>query len=130
MNVRFAPKTEIPALRAVVFFVIFICIAASANSLRLAFLGDFVTALIGLAIWIPLAVGLWKLKKMARGATILMLWYVVIIVPLGMINPFAAINDYGPNPPNVWSLAAWIYPCVVIALCVLHILGKYKKEFT
>ena len=63
MNVRFAPKTEIPALRAVVFFVIFICIAASANSLRLAFLGNFVTALIGLAIWIPLGLDFGSLRK-------------------------------------------------------------------
>jgi hypothetical protein len=58
-----------------------------------------------------------------------MLWFFVIAIPLGTLNPFAAMNDYGPNPPSVWELAAKVYAGVAVAVFALHILGKYKSEF-
>jgi hypothetical protein len=77
-----------------------------------------------------LAAGLLRRSASARTFTVWVLWFIVIVVPFGMINPFAAINGRGPPFPDVWDLVIWIYPCVAAALVVLHILGKHKKEFT
>lgn len=76
-----------------------------------------------------LGLGLWLRQHIARIFALAILWFVVIVVPVGMINPFAAMDGYGPNPPSVWSLVLQIAPWVVASLFVIHVLGKYKHEF-
>ncbi|MEP7157558.1 MAG: hypothetical protein ABI905_17380 [Betaproteobacteria bacterium] len=122
-------RTRSHSLRVVIVVLTLLFIAASLLSLITVANGDVVRGLIGLAIFIPLAWGLWTLNNAARIGTCVLLWYVAIIVPCGAINPFAAINDYGPNSPDVWTLVAYIYPCVALAVLCLHVLGKHKSEF-
>lgn len=51
-------------------------------------------------------------------------------MPFGIINPFAAINDFGPVPPSAGELIVfWVLPWVAPGLFGIHILGKYKTEF-
>jgi hypothetical protein len=58
------------------------------------------------------------------------LWLVVFIVPLGTINPFAAMDELGPSHPPLWELIVFrIAPWVVPSLFAIHVLGKYKGEF-
>jgi hypothetical protein len=84
-----------------------------------------VTAILSLL----LAVGLWHRLHAARLFVLVVLWFVVIVVPIGVINPFAAMDSYGNSPPSVWALIFKVAPWVVGSLFVIHVLGKYKREF-
>jgi hypothetical protein len=79
---------------------------------------------------VPLAFGLWLLNPAARVLALAVLWFVVFVVPLGTINPFAAMDELGPSPPPLWELLVfWVAPWVVPSLFAIHVLGKYKSEF-
>lgn len=95
----------------------------------LVFLEGAYLSLAGVLFWSVLAVGLIQLHSWARMLVVVMLWFAIIIVPLGLINPFAAMNDYGPYPPSVWVLSIWVYSGVAAAVLVLHLLGTYKSNF-
>jgi hypothetical protein len=95
----------------------------------------FAAALSGNAVPMPvvstllaiLLVGLWRLTEWARkvltGAVVLL----AIIVPVGIINPFAAMDM--AEPPPVGQLAIWLYiPCAV-GLVYVYLLGRYRSEF-
>ncbi len=125
----FLPKTKSIALRAVIVLLTILLACAIINGVRMALLGIYVPVVVSLCIWLPLAYGLWNLKNAARVGISILLWWVAIVVPVGMINPFAAINGPGPPFPDVWDLAMLVYPCAAVALVALHVLGKYKKEF-
>lgn len=76
-----------------------------------------------------LGIGLWLRLHAARGTALVILWFVAIFLPLGLINPFAAMDNPDPNPPSAWHLAFLIYPWVAVSLFVIHVLGKHKGEF-
>jgi hypothetical protein len=80
---------------------------------------------------IPFAVfswGMWRLKKWARWFTVIVLWFCVIVVPVGLLNPFAAMEWQGGAPR--WEvLAFWVALGVVLGLFLLHVLGRHKAEF-
>jgi len=95
-----------------------------------ALAGQPLIGLFAVAFWVPLAIGLWVLNPAARVIALAGLWLVIIVVPLGVINPFAAMDELGPNPPPVWELLVyWVAPWVVPALIAIHVLGKHKGEF-
>ena len=77
--------------------------------------------------WAPLPWGLWILHPVARKASVALLWLVVIVLPIGPINPFAAMDRvvYG----SLWEVAIPIYGIVAAALFCIHVLAKYKEEF-
>lgn len=82
-----------------------------------------------IGLFVLLGVGLWLRLHVARALTLVILWFVAIFLPLGLINPFAAMDNPDPNPPSALHLALLIYPWVAAALLVIHILGKHKGEF-
>lgn len=92
-------------------------------------MGGQLQGLVTAAFFLLLGLGLWLRQHIARIFVLVMLWFVVIVIPIGLINPFAAMNDYGPNPPPVSHLVLQIAPWVVASLFVIHVLGKYKHEF-
>jgi hypothetical protein len=74
------------------------------------------------------AVGLWLRHPIARQSALIFLWFIVVIIPMGTINPFFAMDM--PNPPPAWRLIAFfVLPWVVPALFAIHILDKHKNEF-
>jgi hypothetical protein len=77
-----------------------------------------------------LGLGLWLRQHIARIFALLMLWFVVIVVPLVMFNPFAALDGaYGPNSPPAGTIILQPMPWVVASLFAIYVLGKYKHEF-
>ena len=64
--------------------------------------GEPLYGVVAVVFWVPLAIGLWLLNPVARLVATGVLWFVVVVVPLGTINPFAAMDELGPNPPPVW----------------------------
>jgi len=124
---RYLPPTGHRLLLSVVAllaaFYAFSAVALALNTVR---------APISLAVALPFAAlswGMWRLKRWARWITVPALWFCVIIVPIGVLNPFAAMEWEGGAPP--WeTLAAWVALGIVIGLSFLHVLGKHRADFT
>jgi hypothetical protein len=124
---RYLPPTDDRLLLCVVMLLaaFYACVSAllAMNAVR---------APISLAVALPfaaLSLGMWRLKRWARWSTILALWFCVIVVPIGVLNPFAAMEWEGGAPP--WeTLALWVGIGIVIGLGILHVLGKHRAAFT
>ncbi len=92
--------------------------------------GDYVAGALGISFWTLLAAGLWLRLPPARWTALAILWPIVFIIPLGTINPFAAMDELGPYPPPVWRLLLFhVAPWVIPSLFAIHVLGKYKSAF-
>jgi hypothetical protein len=123
---RFLPKTRTPSLLFVILALcgillyLFTSAIVSRNFFRVGF---------ALIIFAPLGVGLWLQFNFSRailaGATL----FLAILLPVGLINPFAASDYFPRSPPDVWDLALDVYPWTVVGLIVVHVLEKYKSQF-
>jgi hypothetical protein len=125
-------KTQSLAFKATVLLLISGLVALAIRVIVSAFHGaspyGSVILVLGLLV---AAVGLWRLKDWARALVVIFIWLLLIVgVPLGGINPFAAMDELGPNPPSAWQLAASIFPRVALGIFVLYILGKHRREFS
>ena len=111
------------------------CVAAALAAfyglLAIAMAINVARAPISLGIALGFAVlswGMWRLKKWARWISVFALWFCVIVIPVGALSPFAAM-DWQGGAPRWEVLASWIAAGIALGLFVLHILGKHKKEF-
>ncbi len=125
----FSPS-EIPELRWTLIALVFACAWVIFRSALRVFDGDYLEGLLGITFWLLLATGLWLRIIIARWVALAILWAIVIIIPLGTINPFAAMDELGPYPPPVWKLLLfYVSPWVIPSLFAIHVLGKYKQTF-
>jgi hypothetical protein len=75
-----------------------------------------------------LAWGTWTLSRFARWVTIIWIWVMVVVMPLGVVGSLATPNPQGPQP--YWgAMLAAITPLLVAGLFFLHVFGKHKREF-
>ncbi len=75
-----------------------------------------------------LALGMWSLARFARWVTVIWLWVMVLVLPLGVLTSEADPQSPGGSP--YWgSLLAGITPLVVLGLFFIYVLGKHKREF-
>jgi hypothetical protein len=125
---KLLPATDTTLLRWTLVALCIACTWLAVQGFQLVFAGEL-RGLVTVGFSLLLGTGLWMRLHVARLLALVILWFVVIFVPLGMINPFAAMDVYGPNPPSVWRLVMQIAPWVVVSLFVIHVLGKYKSEF-
>jgi hypothetical protein len=127
---KLLPATDKPVLRWTLVALAVGCIWSAARSIQLALGGAYFSGVLAVALWLPLAVGLWRCHPAARVVAKAVLWLIVIIVPFGIVNPFAAMDELGPNPPPVAELLLfWVAPWVIPSLLAIHVLGKYAAEF-
>lgn len=123
-------KTTPPPLKVVLTALIVGCMLLVASSIQNALSGVYLPMLFAVTFWLPLAWGLWHLRPLARKTAQALLWLLIVILPIGVINPFAAIDGaFSPDTP-LWQLALSVFGAVAMALFALHILGKYKLEFS
>ncbi len=126
---KILPSTQFPLLRWTLLVLVAGCVWLAIRDLQLAFSGELLYGVLALGLWVPLAIGLWLRYSVARWVAIVVLWVVAVAVPLGTVNPFAAMDELGPNPPPLWQLLIKVAPWVIGPLFAVHVLGKYKKEF-
>ena len=74
-----------------------------------------------------LAWGMWTLSRFARWVTLIWVWVMVIVMPLGVVGPFSA--QVAPDAPYWGSMLAAITPFVVLGLFFILVFGKHKREF-
>ena len=122
------PSANSRTLRWTLFSLALACLWPVARGVMLIAAGQL-QGLLTIGFFALLGAGLWLRLRVARGLALVILWFVAIFLPLGLINPFAAMDNPAPNPPSAWHLALLIYPWVVVSLFAIHVLGKYKDEF-
>lgn len=122
------PDVKSPLLRFALYMLISVCLWLIVSAAQMAFSGRLLPLFISLFLWAPLAWGLWRLHPLARKVAVILLWLIVIVLPIGLINPFAAMD--GLVSGKLQDVAVPVYGAVAVALFVLHILGKYKSEFS
>ena len=125
---RLLPSTRSQLLSWTLLALVLACAWFALHGVQLV-IGGQLQGLVTATFFLLLGLGLWLRQHIARIFVLVMLWFVVIVVPVGMINPFAAMDDYGPSPPSVWHLVLQIAPWVIASLFAIHVLGKYKHEF-
>ena len=104
--------------------------AAFYGAIAIAFAANLMDRPVGLILaplFALLAWGTWTLSRFARWVTILWIWLMVILMPLGLIGSTGP-NGQGGEP--YWgAMLAAVTPLVVAGLFFLHVFGKHKREF-
>lgn len=123
-------KLSSPALKGVLLLLILGCLWLAASAVGEAIRGNGFPLGVALLLWLPLAWGLWRLHPLARRVAVVLLWLVVIVLPIGIINPFAAMDGAVDIGQPLWRLVVPVFGGVAVALFMLHILGKHKAQFS
>jgi hypothetical protein len=123
-------NTDSPAaLKTVLIVLIAGCMLLAVSAILQALSGRLLPLLIAALLWLPLAWGLWRMRPLARKIAVALLWLIAVVLPIGVINPFAAMDGAIDINTPIWQLALPVFGLVGLALFALHILGKYKTEF-
>ena len=123
---RYLPKARSRMLALAVALM-----AAFYAAVAVAFAVNVMKQPVGLLIaplFALLAWGIWTLSRAARWVTVIWIWVMVIVMPLGVIGPFSS-QGAAADAPYWGSLLAAITPLVVAGLFFLVVLGKHKREF-
>jgi putative effector of murein hydrolase LrgA (UPF0299 family) len=82
----------------------------------------------GILFWLPLTFGLWRLKNIARVVSLVIQWILFVIIPVGVLNPFAAMENAWGNTPT-WVLLSLV---LVVGSCncyAIFVLTNMKDQF-
>jgi hypothetical protein len=116
----------LPDTRSRLLAVAAALIAAFYAALAVAFAAGVMQRPVGLVLaplFALLAWGIWKLSRFARWVTVIWIWIMVLVMPLGLVGPVA------PGAPPWGALLAAITPFVAAGLFFLYAFGKHKREF-
>ncbi|HXF80957.1 MAG TPA: hypothetical protein VN598_18965 [Usitatibacter sp.] len=124
------PHTPSKALLATVLALVLLFVALAVSGLAsYSRNGDLVEIIVA-AVFTLVAVGLWKLNRFARGASVLFLWLLLLAVPFGVMGPLMQADMHAAG--RSFDLTrALLLGIPVMALCVaaLYILHRHKAEF-
>ncbi|HEX7557713.1 MAG TPA: hypothetical protein VF386_00885 [Usitatibacter sp.] len=127
MNERLTMWRYLPKARSRLLAFAAAAMAAFYAAIGIAFAANLMDRPVGLLIaplFALLAWGIWTLSRFARWVTIIWIWLMVILMPLGLISS----SGQGAQP--YWgAMLAAITPLVVAGLFFLHVFGKHKREF-
>lgn len=119
-----------PALKAVLIFLVAGCLLLIASAIQRALSGAYLPLLFAAVLWAPLAWGLWTRRPLARKVALALLWLIIVVLPIGVINPFAAMDGAISLDTPLWQLAVPVYGGVAAALFAVHVLIKHNAAFS
>lgn len=117
---RYLPRAQsrLLAVAAALIAAFYVALAAGfALQVMARPVGLILAPLFALLAW-----GMWSLSRFARWVTIIWLWVLVVILPIGVFTPRAEGVYWG-------ALLAGITPLVVAGLFFIYVFGKHKREF-
>lgn len=123
------PSAQALEFRLVQGGLIAALLALSASALVDALAGRWLPLVLALVFWLPLAWGLWRRHRLARLGVLAVLWLLLGVLPLGVLNPFAAIDGALPLDMPLWRLALPVFALVAVVLFLIHVLDKYRAVF-
>lgn len=116
-------------LRWVVTLLCAFYLAEAAGGIRLA-LSHPLYAVIALCFWLPLAIGLWLMNRIARMVALVIHWMLFVLIPFGLLNPFADMDHtFGRVPPPLWLLLTVVLALGTLNCLALFYLLKFKEQF-
>ncbi len=126
------PATQIRPLRWCIVLLCAGCAWQTWIDLTWVLQGEYVYGILAL-VWIAVGVGLWRLRAAARDVAQVLIWLVLLLAPLDSLNPFASMEEFGPDPGNLPStlyvVLVYVLPWMIAGVCSLHVLGLYRQEF-
>ena len=123
------PSAQALEFRLVQGGLIAALLALSASAVVDALVGRWLPLVLALVFWLPLAWGLWRRHRLARLGVLAVLWLLLGVLPLGVLNPFAAIDGALPLDMPLWRLALPVFALVAVVLFLIHVLDKYRAVF-
>lgn len=123
------PSAQALEFRLVQGGLIAALLALSASAVVDALAGRWLPLVLALVFWLPLAWGLWRRHRLARLGVLAVLWLLLGVLPLGVLNPFAAIDGALPLDMPLWRLALPVFALVAVVLFLIHVLDKYRAVF-
>jgi hypothetical protein len=118
------PDTRIPLLRATVIFLALLCMLAALASLLTVLLPHSRFAVLGVPLFTAFAHGLWKLRRAARIAGIVVLVLALLITVFGGLGSLMESTTLSKA-----EVLAWMSPFAAVEMFCLYVLDKYKSEF-
>ena len=125
------PKTEFVFLRWAVATMVALCSWFAILGIRQAILGSPIPGFLMIAIWLTIAVGLYRLMQWGRWLALAVLWLLVFFTlsPFGEMSTLAMINGEAPPLPIWHELARYIAPFGIASLFFIEVLYAYRNEF-
>lgn len=124
------PHTNSRLLLGTVLALVLACLLGAANALAHFVERREVGSLVEGTALVLLGFGLWRLNRFARGACVFLLWCIVIVLPLGIFNPFMMADMAAKSRSlDLTRALLLIVPIVALSLGALHVLAKHKAEF-
>ena len=80
-------------------------------------------------LWLPITVGLWRLRQMGRWVALVILWSMVFMVPYGELSIWTLINAAAPPGPIWEPLIFRVAPFAIPAAFAIELLYAYRSEF-
>ena len=121
----------LPKARSRLLAVAAALMAAFYAALAIAFALNVMKQPVGIVIsplFALLAWGMWTLSRFARWVSVIWMWVMVIVMPLGVVVPISAPGASGGAP--YWgAMLAAITPLVVLGLFFILVFGRHKREF-
>ena len=99
-----------------------IAVALALNVMRMP-VGLLLAPLFALLAW-----GMWSLSRFARWVTLVWLWTLVLLLPIGIFMPPPA-EEVRDGFTHWGARLAAVAPVVSLALFFVHVFGKHKREF-
>lgn len=124
-----SPSAQALEFRLIQGGLIAALLALSASAVVDALAGRWLPLVLALVFWLPLAWGLWRRHRLARLGVLAVLWLLLGVLPLGVLNPFAAIDGALPLDMPLWRLALPVFALVAVVLFLIHVLDKYRAVF-
>lgn len=126
---KFLPQTNIITLRIVVVSTCLLYMAEFTYWLRNISSSPIPSIILAFGFWVPLAVGLWLLKYVARMVALGFHWLLFFLIPFGILNPYAALDHAWGTTPE-WELFLIVVALGTANCYVIYILDKHKDQFT
>jgi hypothetical protein len=124
-------KTEFVFLRWTVAAMVVLCAWSAILGVREAISGSLIAGLLGLVIWLTIAVGLCRLMQWGRWLALAVLWLLVLFTlsPFGEMSTLAMINGDAPPLPIWQELVRYIAPFGIVSIFFIEVLYAYRNEF-
>ena len=124
------PATPVLIVRVAVVCMVAACVYCAGVGIQGVVAGDFSPAALAILLYIPTAIGLWRLMQWGRWLALAVLWLLLLatVTPFGVLGIFAVINgEHFPFP--IWRELVTIAPVVIPALFFMEVLYSYSGEF-
>ena len=125
---RLLPQTNRTALRIAILAICLVYLTNALFCILFGFKGHWVYGGMGVFFWLPLSLGLWYLKNVARVVALVLHWFLFVMLPFGILSPETAMNPAWARTP-LWVLFGYVITLGTLNCLAIHTLTRSKDQF-